>query len=33
MPGSFVTDIWWETEKTKFMNRDKKLNELGIKDI
>ena len=33
MPGSHVTDIWWETEKTKSMNRDKKLNELGIKDI
>lgn len=30
MPGSFVTDIWWETNKTKSMNRDKKLNELGI---
>ena len=33
MPGNFVTDLWWETEKTKSMNRDKKLNELGIKDI
>ncbi len=33
MPGSHVTDLWWETEKTKSMNRDKKLNELGIKDI
>ena len=33
LPGNFVTDLWWETEKTKSMNRDKKLNELGIKDI
>ena len=32
-PGDMITDIWWETEKTKSMNRDKKLKELGIDNI
>ena len=27
-PADMLTDIWWDTEKTKSMNRDKKLKEL-----
>lgn len=30
MPGNLVEDIWYETELTKALNREEKLNELGI---
>ena len=30
MPGDFVTDIWWETDKTKSLNRETRLKKLGI---
>jgi hypothetical protein len=30
MNGDLVKDNWYETEETKYLNRDNKLKELGI---
>ena len=30
IPGNFATDIWWETDKTKSLNRETRLKKLGI---
>lgn len=29
-PGELVKDVWYETELTKSLNRERKLNDLGI---
>ena len=30
MPGELVKDVWYETELTKSLSRERKLKELGI---
>lgn len=30
MDGRTVLDVWWETEKTRQLNREAKLKEIGI---